>query len=196
MTEERAPAERALLERAVHGDTEAIGALAARHRPDVVRTAQHVLGDREAAEDVAQDVLIRLQAALPGFRGDAELGTWVYRITLNLCRDRLRTRARRAREVRWDASGAGEQVPDPAPGPNAVGEDLDRERTRAAIRAAIDRLPREQSEAVRLRYLSDLPYAEIARLTGVPQGTVASRVFRALKRLGNDLAPPHLEILK
>lgn len=183
-------AERALLDRAVQGDDRALGVLAERHRPTVVRMATHILGNAESAEDVAQDAMVRLQVSLPGFRGDAELSTWLYQVTLNLCRDRLRKRRRRATHVGLD-SVPGERLSSPA----GAEDRIDRERTRAAVRAAIDRLPEDQREVVQMRYLSDLTYAEIVRRTGLPHGTVASRIFRGLKRLGQDLTPPNLEIV-
>jgi RNA polymerase sigma factor (sigma-70 family) len=73
---------------------------------------------------------------------------------------------------------------------------VDLERAGAAVRAAIDRLPSEQKEAVLLRYMDDLPYDEIARITGAPTGTVASMVFRALERLGREIEPRHTEVLR
>ena len=141
------------------------------------------MGDSEVAEDISQEVLVRLHASLPGLRGDAELSTWLYRVTLNLCRDRMRVAKRRAPHVPvTSALDAAALRTEPS-----AEEALDGERTRAAVRAAVARLPSEQKEAVSLRYLAELPYAEIARVTGTPQGTIASRVFRALKRLGEEL---------
>ena len=184
--------ERALIARAAGGEREAADALAAAHRPTVVRIARHLLGDAAAAEDVAQDVFIRLQAALPGFRGDAALSTWLYRVTLNLCRDQMRRDKRRRDDVGLEAVGEA-----PASGPATHPErDVDHDRVRVAVRAAIDRLPDEQREAVLLRYMEEMSYREISRLTDTPQGTVASRVFRALERLGRDLEPRHLEVVK
>lgn len=184
--------DRGLIVRAVEGDREALDALAARHRPTVLRTARHLLGDAELAEDVTQDVFIRLQASLPGFRGDAELGTWLYRVTLNLCRDQFRRRRHRTVDVDDEGATTRPQLrvvehPDDA---------VDVERARSAVRAAIDRLPEDQKEAVMLRFLSDLSYREIARITAVPLGTVASRVFRALKRLGEDIESRHPEVVR
>jgi RNA polymerase sigma-70 factor (ECF subfamily) len=184
--------DRALIDRATGGEADALDALARKHRPAVRRTALAVLGDEDAAEDVAQDAMIRMQASLPGFRGEAELGTWLYRVTLNLCQDHLRrTRRRRGDVPLHDAPSSPafrrEERPD---------ETVDRERARAAVRAALAALPEDQREVLTLRYMADLSYAEIARITATPQGTVASRVFRALVRLGQDLEPRHLEVIK
>lgn len=184
--------EHALIARAAGGDTDAVGALVVAHRPTVVRIARHLLGDAAAAEDVAQEAFVRLQAALPGFRGDAALSTWLYRVTLNLCRDHLRRGRRRRDDVDLDAIG---DAPAAAVAAHAD-RDIDLQRLRRRVRAAIDQLPDEQREAVLLRYMEELPYHEIARLTDTPQGTVASRVFRALERLGRELGPRQLEVVK
>ncbi len=183
--------ERALIQSAIQGDVSALESLIVRHRPAVLRIARHLLGDAETAEDVAQDAMLRLQSSLPGFRGDAELGTWLYRVTLNLCRDRQRSRRARAEHI-----PVTEAVDAPALRTESDSEArVDGERVRAAVRQAIERLPTDQKEVVMLRYIADLSYAEIARITGAPHGTVASRVFRALKRLGEDLGPKHLEMI-
>lgn len=178
------------VERAAAGDPVAFDRLAGAHRPAVLRMALRVLGDPAAAEDVAQEALLRMHSALAGFRREAELGTWLYRVTLNLCRDHLRARRRRGADLRLEVAPDVARV-DPRPG-----EDVDRERAREAVRLAIDALPADQREAVRLRYLADLPYDEIARLTGTPPGTVASRLYRALRRLGEALESRHMEVIR
>lgn len=183
--------ERALIARAARGEQEAFGSLVAAHRPAVVRVARGILGDEAAADDVAQEAFLRLHESIARFRGDAGLGTWLYRTTLNLCRDRMRA-TRRRRAVRL-ADGRTDDALRVWESPDAA---VDTERARAAVRRAVERLPPEQREVVVLRFLHDMPYAEIARRTGLPQGTVASRVFRALERLGRELEPKHLEVIK
>jgi RNA polymerase sigma-70 factor (ECF subfamily) len=184
--------EGALIARAVDGEAEAWDVLVSRHRPTVLRTARHVLGDLEAAEDATQDVFVRVHSSLARFRGDADLGTWLYRVTLNVCRDRLRRLRRQPNEVDIERQAARPELSvEPRPD-----ESVDRHRARDAVRQAVGRLPAEQRDAVLMRFMDDLPYDEIARISGVPPGTVASRVFRALERLGRDLEPRHLEVMK
>ena len=161
------------------------------HRPRVWRTARAILHDPDAAEDVAQEVFLRLQRRAPTFGHEAQLLAWLHRTTVNLCRDHLRRRTRRAGDVEVShARGEAElhHEPDPLRG-------VGRAEARRALDTALDSLAPEQARAVRLRYLEGLEYAEIARRTGTTTGTVASRVFRALKHLGNEVAPTHLEIL-
>lgn len=165
-------------------------ALAALHRPRVWRVAVRFLRDPDQADDVTQEAFLRLQRSPPSCP-DAQVGTWLHAVVVNLCRDRLRARLRRGTPVELDAAegvAALTQRPDPE-------GRLDRERARRDLDAALARLPPEMERAVRLRYLDGLTYAEIAEATGAPVGTIASRVFRALRRLGEDLDPRHLEVL-
>jgi RNA polymerase sigma-70 factor (ECF subfamily) len=180
-----------LIDRAAQGDAAALDALVARHRPDARRTALGILGDEDSAEDVAQESMIRLKNALPGFRGDSELRTWVHRVALNLAYDHLRRRRRERAGVALRSLG---DTPDPrAHDPHAA---LDGERARTALHAALERLPDDQREVLTLRFLTGLTYAEIARVTGAAEGTVASRIYRALKRLGTEVEAKHLEIVR
>lgn len=181
-----------LIARAALGDEGAIDELVSEHRPTIVRTSLGLLADPAAAEDVAQEVILRMQASLAGFRGDAELSTWLYRVTLNACRDQLRRVRRQGEHVEIsEAPNATELRLEPM-----SDERVDIDRARQAVREAIERLPADQREVVLLRFVEDLPYAEIARVTGTPQGTVASRVFRAIERLGSEVEPIHLEVLE
>jgi RNA polymerase sigma-70 factor, ECF subfamily len=184
--------EQVLIDRAVRGEPDALNTLAATYRPIVYRIAVGILGDPDAAEDVAQDALLRLHAALPGLPSNAELKPWVYRVSVNLCRDQLRRRVRQSRNLTIDAAVhradlATVERPD---------QTVDAERARAAVAEAMNRLSDEHREVLILRYVVGLPYAEIARSLSTAQGTVASRVFRALRRLGEELDPRHQEILQ
>jgi len=174
-----------LVERAVTGDRESFTALVGRHQSRVLNLVL-VLGVREAdAEDVAQDVFIRVFRSIGRFRGDALFRTWLYQVTLNAARSYHAGRA---------AKGEADprtHDPDDAPGPEpAVDDPVDE---RLADRQAIDRalalLPADWCEAVTLRDVEGLSYREIAQLTGVPIGTVESRIFRARQQLRRELAP-------
>lgn len=179
-----------LVARAALGEADALAALATEYRPVARRVALGILGDVDAAEDVAQDAMIRLQSSLPGFRGDAQLETWLHRVTLNLAYDHLRRVKRRELRPLSEARST------PDPGATDPVVKVDSERAREALEAALERLPEDQRRAVILRFMSQLSYDEIAQVTGAAPGTVASRIFRALERLGRDLEPKHLEILR
>lgn len=171
---------------------EAAGQGAIARRTEAYRIALGILGDADAAEDVAQDLLVRLGHAAPGLGDEHEERRWAYRVTVNLCRDRLRIQRRRRGDIPLDEASDH---------PALLTEDhperrLDLERARAAVAEAMERLPGEQREVLALRFIAGLPYGEIARLVATPQGTVASRVYRALRRLGEQLDPRHLEVLE
>jgi RNA polymerase sigma-70 factor (ECF subfamily) len=170
---------------------------AAVHRPRVWRTAYRILGDADQAEDVAQEVLLRLHRNPPTV-DEARVGAWLHTVTINLCRDALRVRVRRKDTEPLDERtrrGGVDGAPPVAKRTDPALE-VDRERAAGALRSALAQLPAQQEEAVRLRYIDGLSYREIAQRTGVAVGTVASRVFRGLQRLARELESRHLEILK
>lgn len=191
MTGERRtrPGTAELLERSAAGDDEAFRRLVEAHEADVYRLALALLGDPTAARDAAQEAFVRLHGSLDTFRGEARLSTWLHRVTVNLCHDERRRAKRAERLVSLDAAAPTlvvfERDPD---------ESLEREELMDRIRAALERLPAEQREAIVLRYLGELSYAEISEAVGAAANTVASRVYRGLRQLGNLLgAEPGLE---
>lgn len=147
-------------------DERAFEALVTRHAPAVHRLAAVTVGPG-AADDVVQEVFIALHRGLRAFRGDAALSTWLHRVTLNACYRALRGRA----TVPFG------DTPEPAAphDPAHAGEQRD---LRDRLRAALETLPPDQREAVTLREISGLEYAEIAAVTGVELGTVKSRINR------------------
>ena len=158
--------------RLADGDPAAPRDLVERHYAELYRYALSVLRDEPAAEDAVQEAFERAFGALgryPAIRLRAmRLRPWMYRITLNVTRNRLRRR----REV------TVEEVSDLAGG----GTGRDREGVMDVL-AALARLPERQRTAVTLRYLQDLPYAEICGVTGWPEGTAKTLVRRGLARL-------------
>ncbi|HMK91669.1 MAG TPA: RNA polymerase sigma factor, partial [Thermoleophilia bacterium] len=149
--------------------------------------AWHLLRDEQTLRDVLQDAYVKAYLALPGFRGDADLGTWLYRIVYTTCLNQLRGEARRPHPVGGGGAGGGEPdrlaaadpaVPDVAEG---VAATLDL----ASLLAA---LPVEQRAAVMLVDAQGFGYAQAAAILDVPQGTVASRVASARAKLRAALA--------
>lgn len=135
-------------------------------------------GDRALAEDLLADTFERALRARRRFdprRASAK--TWVYSIALNLLRDHARRRAAEARAL--------DRVPDPAPVPGAP---LDRVAARDELSRALVVLADEEREAIALRYGADLTVPEIAKLTGEKLTTVEGRVYRALRKLREELA--------
>ncbi|MEO0912158.1 MAG: sigma-70 family RNA polymerase sigma factor [Pseudomonadota bacterium] len=139
-----------------NGDKGVAEELAARHVPRVLALAYHMLGERSEAEDVAQEAMLRLWKIAPEWEdGRARISTWLYRVTANLCTDRLR---RRGRQAPMEAAG------DPAdPARGALAGLLEQDRA-AALRTALGGLPESQRLAVTLRHLEERGNREIAEI--------------------------------
>ena len=166
-----------LAARLADGDPLAPKALAERHYVELYRYALSVLREERAAEDAVQDAFERAFAALGRYPEERlrtmRLRPWMYKITLNVVRNRLRER----REVPVEEiSSAGVALSDE--GREGVMDVL----------AALGRLPERQRVAVTLRYLQDLPYAEISGVTGWPEGTAKTLVRRGVARLRKIMA--------
>jgi RNA polymerase sigma-70 factor (ECF subfamily) len=128
-----------------------------------------LMGDRDAMDDVLQDVYLRAYRALPSFRGDAAAGTWLYRIAYNVCIDELRRRQRRP-AIRLDEVA---EEADPGIDPSELAA------LRGDVAEALERLPVEQRAAVILVDAHGFDYVRAGEILGVPAGTVGSRVSRA-----------------
>ena len=173
-----------LIEQAQRGDLSAFDALVLRHQQEVFAVALRMLGDRDEAQDVAQDAFVRAYRSIGGFRLEAKLSTWLVSITMNLCRNRRRWWARRKRIIAgsFDASLESEEgslsdsVADPSPTPAAVAEQRDRSRQ---LLAALQLLSEGEREVIVLRDLQGCSYEEIARTLRCQIGTVKSRLNRA-----------------
>jgi RNA polymerase sigma-70 factor (ECF subfamily) len=146
------------------------------HKGRVYGLCLHLCGNRALAEDALQETFLEVYKGLPGFRGDSQLGTWIYRVAM---RTALRLRARNPSPVEVDvetALGATE--------PHAAL--VARENARV-VQTALDALPAEQRVVVALFAAEGLGHAEIAEILGVPEGTVWSRLHKARKSLAAAL---------
>jgi RNA polymerase sigma-70 factor (ECF subfamily) len=164
-----------LVRRARDGDRQALEALVARYDRYVFGVALLTLGDRVAAQDAAQETLIKAMRGLKGFKARSTFRTWLYRITVNTCRDWQRRRSRR-RETPLD------DAPPLLTANGPLQSALDRERRRAVWRM-VQALEPALREVVILRYYLDMSGAEIAEATGAPAGTVYWRLNQARQAL-------------
>jgi len=159
-------------------------AIVREYRPRLTRYVAGLVGDPDHAEDVTQEVLLRVHRALPRFAGRAQLRTWLFRITVNLCLDFA---ARRSRDV---LSGVSDLLKEPvAPPHDGPAEWAERRELGEIVARAIDQLPPRQRSMVVLRVYQDLPYAEIGRIVGCAEGTVKATMFAAFAKLRKSLAP-------
>jgi RNA polymerase sigma-70 factor (ECF subfamily) len=183
-------ADETLMRQFQDGDQGAFAVLMRRHLSGVYHfVARHT--SSRTADDLAQEVFLRVVERASTFNHEARFSTWLYAIARNLCVDTLRKLAHRQHPSLDEpgASGAplSERIGDPNPhasGERAAGSAEMGARIDAALRA----LPEEQREVFLLREIASLPFGEIARLTGVPENTVKSRMRYALERLRDALA--------
>lgn len=165
-----------LISRFQKGDRSAFDALVELHRARVIAVARRFLGDAHEALDVAQDVFVAAYRVLPGWRPDAQLFTWLYRTTLNLCTKRLRSRGR----VISMADRVGDR-----PAPSA--EPVDRAELAQAIDDALEGLTDMQREVFLGCHEQGRTLDEIARDLGIAPGTARSHLHRALVALRDRL---------
>lgn len=172
-----------LLRAHVAGDRDAFAELLRRHRDRLWAVAVRTLGDREEAADALQDALLSAHRAAGRFRGDSAVTTWLHRIVVNACLDRIRRRQAHPTVPLPDGvrDGAGATG---GPEPAAPMPDHD---TALAVREALAALPVEQRAALILVDVQGYPIAEVARILEVAEGTVKSRCARGRARLAATL---------
>ncbi|MEE9581360.1 MAG: RNA polymerase sigma factor [Acidimicrobiia bacterium] len=169
--------EQALIALAKGGDADAFGELVWRYRDTVYTLAVRLVGP-DLAADVAQEALIRAWRAMPRFRGEAALGTWLHRITVNTAWT-MRKRAARHETQQLDESVYDGAI-DHATGPEKAGEMIE---VRAGLRAAIEQLSPGQRAVLVLRDVYGWSHAEVARELGITHTTAKVRLHRARKRV-------------
>ena len=171
-----------LIERARAGDAAAGEALARIYLTPLWRFANRYLHNQDDAADAVQETWLRVFRALPTFRRGAPFAPWLWRIAANVCTDIYR---RRRRTVPL------EDIPEPVSGDlveEGTIDRLSREQASAAVARAVERLPERYRRVVELRYSAGLPVEEIARILGVPPGTVKTHLYRAREHLRRAIA--------
>lgn len=172
--------DRDLLAAHVAGDPEAFTTLVSRHRDRLWAVALRTIGEPEEAADALQDALISAYRRADSYRGDAAVTTWLHRIVVNACLDRMRRRAVRP----WVPLPDGE--PDSTAFADPV-DSIDRREVALEVERALATLPAEQRAAIVLVDMEGWPVDEVARMLDCPPGTVKSRCFRARAKLAEQL---------
>ena len=163
----------------LRGDVEAYAELVARYRDRYARYALHMLGNRQDAEETLQDAFARAYRSLARCDDPERFGAWLFRILLNRCRTAGARRSRRVRTFVSDETALLEAAED---------HPAERNAWREEIEHALTRLRPEQREAFLLKYVEDLGYDEMSRMTGVGVSALKMRVMRACERLREMLA--------
>ncbi|MBW2733993.1 MAG: sigma-70 family RNA polymerase sigma factor [Deltaproteobacteria bacterium] len=185
------PRERRLIRRLKQRDERAFREMVLTYQQQVYSIVLRMLGNEQEAEDLAQEVFVTVFKSIENFRGDSKLGTWIYRIAINHCRNRFKYLSRRhyhttkplddvrEREQRQEIPLHGQMGrPD---------EVLEGRRLQQAIQAAIAALESDHREVLVLRDIQGVSYEEIGSITGLPPGTVKSRLHRARMALKEQL---------
>lgn len=175
--------ERRLVQRLRRRDERAFTQLVRQFQTPVFNLVFRMMGNREEALDVSQEVFVTVFRAIEGFRGDSKLSTWIYRIAVNHCRNRIKYLSRRQQgrhdaldDVQERRISGGEAFASSFARPDRAAEGHEAERV---LKAAIEGLDAEQREVLLLRDIQGLTYGEIGTATGLPAGTVKSRLHRA-----------------
>lgn len=184
--EDRSSDEAETVERARRGDASAYADLVQRYTETAFRTAYLVTGSAAEAEDAAQDAFVKAYRALPRFRPGSNFRAWLLKIVGNEARNRRRSTGRRAAlELR---AAQSLRLVGRDPSPEAA---LEAAEERRALLRALNRMAEEDRRVISCRYLLQLSVEEAAAALGVPEGTVKSRLSRALARLREQMEPVH-----
>jgi RNA polymerase sigma-70 factor (ECF subfamily) len=174
------------------GDKKAFDELVIKHKDRIFNLCYRFLGDYEEANDSAQEAFVKAYASLNTFRLESAFSTWLYRIAVNTCKNKLGSAAYRAKRktVSLDNPGKNEDGPLPVEIQNGTPSPLARMEEKekmALVQKALDTLPTEFKMVVTLRDVEGLSYEDIAEITGLHLGTVKSRIARARTELRNKL---------
>ena len=164
------------MEQVRRGEAAGAARLFQRYAAPLLRFTGRILGDPAEAEEITQDVFLKLMARADQYDGRAPVASWLFAIATNACRDRLRRSVRRPSV----ALEAVSEVREPG---IPVDERLARRQRREAVRRALSELSLEQREALVLARYHGMPYAEIAKALDISEGAVKTRIFRAMETL-------------
>ncbi|GBC85933.1 ECF RNA polymerase sigma-E factor [bacterium HR11] len=177
----------ALVDRIRAGDRYAFNLLVWKWEKPIYNMALRILGSEEDAAEICQEVFIKAYMHIHEFRGDARFSTWLYRIAINCCHNHLRRRQRQrkfqARVPDFEGAGLDEAT---APDAETV---VHQAQLADRIHRALQGLPEDQRLVVELRVMHELSVEEVAHIMGIPEGTVKSRLYYAVKRLRELLRP-------
>ena len=167
------------------GERRHFATLIGRYRERGFSLALRILRNREDAEEALQDAFVRAHNGLADFEGASTFGTWFYRILYNVCMTSL---GKRKKEAMFDEAEAG-GLPDPGGEPELPGDHAGVEMRDlvSCVGAVLSKLPAKYSSMISMFYVQELTYAEIAGVTGLPEGTVKTHLFRARALLQKEV---------
>jgi RNA polymerase sigma-70 factor (ECF subfamily) len=184
-----AAAEAAFVKRLCARDETAFNELVQLYQRRVYALVYRMLGHRQEAEEITQEVFVQVFKCVDQFRGDSKLSTWLFRVAVNLCKNRLKYHSRRGGSAQQDYDATAEgSASASAQGVSAGSVDRPDElvagiQLEQLVRQAIAEVDPDFRELVVLRDVEDLSYEDIAAITGLPRGTVKSRIHRGREQL-------------
>lgn len=174
-----------LLRRACKGDVQAFEELMQSHESRIYAIALRMMGNREDAQDCAQEAMVRIYRAMGSFKGQSALATWIYRITMNTCLDELRRRKARKVTSLDSLVDTGWSPTDTGDTPEEHGLRVEKQN---ALNQAIQSLPDDMRAAIILRDVKGYAYDEIASILDANVGTIKSRISRGREKLREILS--------
>lgn len=159
------------------------------YQKDIYNLSLRFLGNEQDALDITQELFIKVLKKIDTFEGNSKLSTWVYRITVNYCKDFVKKNRRRTHISLDKPIGNADgdflnEIEDGGPTPQTI---LEKKLENELLQNAIESLEGEQKEIIILRYINELSYSEIGEILKLPEGTIKSRLSRARKKLAEIL---------
>ncbi len=167
-----------LIQEFKNGNNKAFNLLVLRYQEKIYWVVRRLLPDHDEADDVVQDVFVKVYRSLSTFKGDSSFYTWLYRIAVNLSLNEIRRKKTR-KTFSLDDGVMQHQSSDPLPV-----ERMEQEEQTRLIKAAIERLPDKQKKVFILRYYEELPYEEISKILKTSVGGLKANYFHAVKKIG------------
>ena len=161
-----------------NGNDKAFNILVLRYQEKIYWVVRRLLPDHDEADDVVQDIFVKVYRSLNSFKGDSSFYTWLYRIAVNLSLNEIRRKKTR-RTFALDDTAAQYESGDVLPL-----EQMERDERTRLIKEAIERLPEKQKKVFVLRYYEELPYEEISKILKTSVGGLKANYFHAVKKIG------------
>lgn len=177
--------ENKLVNKAVKGDNLAFEALMEKHMGIIYNIALRMTANQDDAEDMTQEIMIKIFRSLGSFKGNSKFSTWIYRVAVNTCLDELKKKKNK-KHLSLDAEISGDdgenqiEIKDDSPSPEKLAE---QNELRDMVAAAVKLLSDEHRAVIVLRDIRGMSYSEIAEILGCSDGTVKSRISRARAQL-------------
>ena len=173
-----------LIERTLGGETDAFNVLVRRWERQIYGLTLRMLGRDEEARDATQETFLSAYRNLSKFRGEAKFSSWIYRIALNICNTRLRSRSRTTISLDEQREVSGFEL---AADTDDLGTGIQQEQITRHVRRALQGLPSEMRQVIIMKEYEGLKFSEIAEVLGIPISTVKTRMYTGLSELRKRL---------